>query len=79
MKYFQFHSVVAHLVRKVADRTITEVDPDFDPRDYFDAGAEKDDQILNAHLAATEVLEANGFLSMEIVPEAIQVLVEAVN
>lgn len=71
MRYFQFHGVVAHLVSKVAERTLYDVDSDFSPRDYFDDGAETRDQLVAAHAAAVEVLEANGFQTETVPPVTI--------
>lgn len=66
MRYFQFHGLVAHLVSKVAEQTLWDVDSDFSPKDYFDPGAEVGDQLVAARTAAVEVLEANGYRPEEV-------------
>lgn len=74
MKYFQFHGVVAHLVSKVAERTLYDVDSDFSPKDFYDEGAEPKDQLVAARAAAVEVLEANGFQTETVPPVTIDLV-----
>lgn len=63
MKCSEFHVCVGHLVSKVAGLPLRDVDNDFNVNDYFDGGAEKDEQILAAHLCAAEILRENGYIN----------------
>ena len=65
MKCLEFHVCVAHLVSKVAGLPLKDVDAEFNVNDYFDDGADKDEQILAAHLCADEILRENGFIDFE--------------
>ena len=65
MKAMQFHVAVAHLVSKVAGLPLQDVDAEFNVNSYFDDGAEKGEQILMAHLCASEILRENGFIDFE--------------
>jgi hypothetical protein len=62
MKVREFQSYVARLVEKGAQQPLSDVDPEADILLFWDEGMEPQDQVTMAHLAATEVLEENGYL-----------------
>ena len=61
MKVREFKSYVARLVEKVAQQPLSDVDSEADILLFWDEGMEPQDQVTMAHLAATEVLEENGY------------------
>ena len=65
MKRHEFVSYVAQLVSKTAGRPIDDVDPDANILLFWDDGMETSEQVAMAHLAATEVLEENGYQVVE--------------
>lgn len=65
MKVREFQSYVARLVEKVAQQPLSDVDPEADILLFWDEGMETQDQVTMAHLAATEVLEENGYQVVE--------------
>ena len=64
MKISAFTNVVGYLVSKVADRQPLDVDPEFCPQDYFDPGADDEDNQAYAFRAAADVLAEGGYLDM---------------
>ena len=62
MKVHDFTLVVGHLVSKVADRRPLELDPEFSVREYFDSGADDQDNQANAFAAAANLLAEAGYL-----------------
>lgn len=65
MKVREFQSYVARLVEKVAQQPLSDVDPEADILLFWDEGMEEQEQVTMAHLAATEVLEENGYQVVE--------------
>jgi hypothetical protein len=65
MKRNQFVAYVAQLVAKTAGQPLEDVDADHNVEAFYDDGMEPKDQRACAHLAATEVLEENGFVVAE--------------
>ena len=61
MKVREFQSYVARLVEKVAQQPLSDVDSEANILLFWDEGMEPQDQVTMAHLAATEVLEENGY------------------
>jgi hypothetical protein len=62
MKVQDFVSVVGELVSKVSDRRPLELDPEFSVREYFDSGADDQDNHSNAFAAAANLLAEAGYL-----------------
>lgn len=65
MKRYEFVNYVAKLVSKTAGQPLQDVDPEANVLAYFDDGMEVQDQVACAHLAATSILEENGYIVVE--------------
>jgi hypothetical protein len=65
MKRYEFVAYVAQLVSKTAGQPLKDVDPEANILAFYDDGMEPEEQVACAHLAATEVLEENGYVVVE--------------